>query len=83
MTPKHPRQLGQRLHPVGFLATHRRRLAHAAQGHDETGRSRGVGQGDHARDVTEGPVESELAAEGQPLGEPAALSVAAGDKLRT
>ena len=68
LTPEHPGQLGQRRHPVGLLAAHERRLAHVAEGHDEAGRRRGVGQGDHARDVTERPVEAELATECQPLG---------------
>jgi hypothetical protein len=63
-----PEYSGQRLHAVGLLAAHERRLAQVAQRDDEPGRHRGVGQGDHARDVTQRTVEAQLAAERQPFG---------------
>jgi hypothetical protein len=64
---------------VGLLATHERRLAHVAQGHDESRLARGLGQRDHAGDVAERPVEAEFATERQPLGA-GGVDLACGDE---
>ena len=66
-----PQGLGQvpkRRRAAHLPATDQRGLTHVAQRDHQPERRRGVGQGDHARDVPERPVQPELAAEGQALG---------------
>ena len=66
--PQDLRQLGQRRHAVYGVAPDQEGLPGVAQGHDQLKRCRGVGQGDHARDMAQGAVQPQLATEGQCLG---------------
>ena len=66
--PQDLRQFGQRRHPVYRVAPDQEGLPGVAEGHDQLEGCRGVGQGDHARDMTQGAVQPQLATERQRLG---------------
>ena len=79
LAAQHAGQVPECRSAVDITSTHQRGFPHVTQRHHQAEGRRGVGQGDHARDVPQRSVEPELAAEGKVL-RAGGVDLAGGDE---